>query len=94
MSGCGAGNAASTRRTGIGTGASEVALETQVAKSILGGVVIHVSGQVIDASVRTYLDAMRETLRRVRVTEFDQEGFLPLNLTALADEARRATEPG
>lgn len=63
-------------------GAREVDLDCQVSRRVLGGVVIHYGGKVIDASVRTYLDTMRETLRRVRVSEFAGGEFLSL------DEAR------
>lgn len=70
------------------TGAARVALETKVSRSILGGVIIHVGDHVIDASVRTYLASLRETLRRVRVSEFDSEGFLDLNLQRLREQAQ------
>lgn len=69
------------------SGAREVDLDCQVSKRILGGVVIHFSERVIDASVRTYLDTMRETLRRVRVSEFDHDGFLPLDTERLKQQA-------
>lgn len=61
------------------TGGNKVELEAKVSKTIIAGVVIHVAGQVIDASVRTHLEAMRETLRRVRVAEFDQQDFIALS---------------
>ncbi|MCC7493655.1 MAG: ATP synthase F1 subunit delta [Fimbriimonadaceae bacterium] len=70
------------------TGAQRVELEAKVSKPILGGVILHFGGQVVDASVRTYLQTMRETLRRVRVSEFDHEGFLPLDTDKIRAAAR------
>lgn len=70
------------------TGAQRVELEAKVSKPILGGVILHFGGQVVDASVRTYLQTMRETLRRVRVSEFDHEGFLPLDTDQIRAAAR------
>lgn len=61
------------------TGANRVELEAKVSRSIIAGVVIHVAGQVIDASVRTHLESLRESLRRVRVSEFDHEDFIALS---------------
>lgn len=72
------------------TGARTVRLETRVRKEVVGGVVIHVGDQVIDASVRTYLDAVRDTLRRVRVSNFAEQGFLQIDL----DQIRAAASQG
>lgn len=70
------------------TGAKSVALETKVTKEVVGGVVIHVGDHVIDASVRTYLDTVRDTLRRVRVANFAEQGFMQLDLDRIRAEAR------
>lgn len=70
-------------------GARQVDLDCQVSRKVLGGVVIHYGGQVIDASVRTYLDSMRETLRRVRVSEFAGGEFLSLDEVKLRGTVAR-----
>ncbi len=71
------------------TGAKSIALETKVTKDVVGGVVIHVGDHVIDASVRTYLDTVRDTLRRVRVANFAEQGFMQLDLEKIRAEARQ-----
>jgi len=58
------------------TGAARVEIEAKVAKRIVAGVVIRVGHQVIDASVRSHLDALRERLRQVKVREFADSGML------------------
>lgn len=65
------------------TGASRVELQTAVSKALIGGVIIHLGQHVIDASVRTYLDGMRERLRRVKATDLGQGSLLELNWAAL-----------
>ena len=45
-----------------------VRLTTRVDESILGGLIIRVGDKLIDGSVRAQLQAMREQLRRVKVT--------------------------
>ena len=71
------------------TGAKSVALETKVTKEVVGGVIIHVEDHVIDASVSTYLDTVRDTLRRVRVADFAEQGFLQLDIDKIRAEARQ-----
>jgi len=71
------------------TGAKSVVLDTKVTKDVVGGVVIHVGDQVIDASVRTYLDTVRDTLRRVRVANFAEQGFMQLDLDKIRSDARQ-----
>ncbi len=71
-------------------GAQRVELDEQVTRSIQGGVIIHVAGKVIDASVRSYLESLRENLRRVRVSEFSGDRMLALDYARLRDEARAA----
>lgn len=76
------------------TGAREVVVEAVVRKAIVGGLIVHLGDHVIDASIRSYLDSIRETLKRVRVSEFDREGFLDLNLRQLREQATAALERG
>lgn len=69
------------------TGAQRIELDSRVTKKILGGVIIHIGDHVIDASVRTYLDTMRDRLRRVRVSELANDDFLQLDLDRIRSEA-------
>lgn len=71
------------------TSAPEVVLESKVSRKLIGGVVIHVGEHVIDASVRTYLESMRERLRRVKVGDGGANGMLHLDLEALREQSRR-----
>ncbi len=45
----------------------EVVLETKVDPSLIGGVVAQVGGVVLDGSLKTQLELMRQTLRSTRV---------------------------
>ena len=45
----------------------QVALETEVAPALIGGLEIHVDHRVLNGSVRSELNALRERLRSVRV---------------------------
>jgi len=49
------------------TGARKVVLEPEVDPAIIGGAIIRAAGRVIDGSVASYLEGMRERLKEVRV---------------------------
>lgn len=65
-------------------GAQRVEVDVKVSKRVVAGVLIHVGDQVIDATVRTYLDTMRERLKQIKVGEFADRGFLQAGLDGLA----------
>jgi F-type H+-transporting ATPase subunit delta len=55
------------------TGAAEIDLQEEVDPDLLGGAVIQARGRLIDGSVRSSLAALRERLKRVRVTQLAGE---------------------
>jgi F-type H+-transporting ATPase subunit delta len=61
------------------TGANRVEIDCVVNKKVVAGVLIHVGDHVIDATVRTYLDTMRERLKQIKVGEFADAGFLSVS---------------
>ena len=61
------------------TGANRVEIDCVVNKKVVAGVLIHVGDHVIDATVRTYLDTMRDRLKQVKVGEFAEAGFLSVS---------------
>lgn len=75
------------------TGAKTVELEPVVSKAVIGGVVIHLGQHVIDASVRTYLDTMRERLKRVKVAALSQQSMLTLDYDRIREAARASDGP-
>lgn len=68
------------------TGARHVELTVRQSKGIIGGIVIRVGDHVIDASVRTYLNALRDRLKRVRVRDLESAGLVDINLDALREQ--------
>lgn len=76
-------------------GAKRVDLECSVNPRIVAGLLVHVEGNVIDATVRTYLDTMRERLKQVKVAEFVDAGLLePLQQAVDETDAPGAQAPG
>lgn len=76
-------------------GAKRVDLECAVNPRIVAGLLVHVEGNVIDATVRTYLDTMRERLKQVKVAEFVDAGLLePLQQAVDETDAPGAQAPG
>jgi len=73
------------------TGANRVEIDCLVNKKVVAGVLIHVGDHVIDATVRTYLDTMRDRLKQIKVGEFAEAGFLQVPMAGM-DNAAPGTE--
>lgn len=58
------------------TGAQRVELEEVVDAALVAGMLVHFQGQVIDSTVATWLETLRERLRQVKVGEFIAAGWM------------------